>query len=709
MHLGAIDPECVSDTNELPKLTPQQAASFVWTPDAATWRNIQEHTAGKSATMTITGFRSAGVAASQAYVEFSTSIDPVGAPIFYRDVPLMPSAGANGTVQPLSPAAIHLIRWRLRDIRQPESRTLLTNMPTCANCHSFSVDGKTMGIDVDGPANDKGLYAVVPVERHISIKNKDIVEWNTDGQAGKVRVGFMSQVSPDGRYVVGTFAGSSSEDVSNTYYVTNFKDYRFLQVFYPTRGILEWYSRETGKRQPLPGADDPQYVQTDGVWSPDGKYIVFARAVASDPYPEGEKKALHANDPNETPIQYDLYRIPFNDGRGGTPEPIAGASQNGMSNNFPKVSPDGRWIVFVECHNGQLMRPDSKLYIVPFAGGAARQLRANTVQMNSWHSFSPNGRWLVFSSKARSPYTQMYLTHIDENGNDSPAILIDNSTASNRAVNIPEFVNIAGDGIEEIQVPAVEQYKLMDEAMHFEEQGENDQALAIWNKAVAMDPGTAKAQNGLGISLCVQGDTVQGFEHLREAIRINPMSVETHYILGSFLMKQGEAEKALPEFKTAISIRPHFESAEEGIASAYQALGNPAEALAHWRRAHVIDPSRASAVMGSAWLLATAPDASLRNGSAAVADAENARDLSAVDDPGVLDTLAAAYAEDGQFTRAAATAAQALELAVAKGDKPLADQIRARLQLYKTRKAFHAVLRGNAQALAAVPTTGKLQ
>ena len=67
--------------------------------------------------------------------------------------------------------------------------------------------------------------------------------------------------------------------------------------------------------------------------------------------------------------------------------------------------------------------------------------------MNSWHSFSPNGRWLVFSSKSRSPYTQMYLTHIDENGNDSPAILIDNATAANRAVNIPEFVNIPPDGL----------------------------------------------------------------------------------------------------------------------------------------------------------------------------------------------------------------------------------------------------------------------
>src|SRR5471030_1488468 len=90
--------------------------------------------------------------------------------------------------------------------------------------------------------------------------------------------------------------------------------------------------------EPLPGADDARFVQTDGVCSPDGKYIVFARAVAEDPGYPGQKPALHANDPNETPIRYDLYRIPCNDGKGGTAERVIGASQNGMSNNFPKVS-----------------------------------------------------------------------------------------------------------------------------------------------------------------------------------------------------------------------------------------------------------------------------------------------------------------------------------------------------------------------------------
>ena len=171
-------------------------------------------------------------------------------------------------------------------------------------------------------------------------------------------------------------------------------------------------------------------------------------------------------------IQYDLYRIPFNDGQGGKAEPIEGASQNGMSNSFPKISPDGNWIVFVQAHNGLLMRPDSKLYIVPAAGGQARRMNCNTPLMNSWHSFSPNGRWLVFSSKSRSPYTQMFLTHIDDEGNDTPAILIENSTAANRAVNIPEFVNMAPGGIEHIATPAVDFYKQYDVAADLAKKGQ---------------------------------------------------------------------------------------------------------------------------------------------------------------------------------------------------------------------------------------------
>jgi hypothetical protein len=525
LRIGEIDTRCISPSNEPPKLTPQQAAARTWIPDVATWRAIKRNSTEHPATITITGFQDEHLEhpVSRGAVVIQTSKDPVGAPIFYRDVPLIPSELQKGVIKPLAQADLPLLSWRLRNIAEPRSRLLLTGLHTCANCHSFSRDGKTLGMDLDGPANDKGLYVLTSVKPEMVIRNQDVISWSSlrDNTASPSRIGFMSQVSPDGRYALTMLRGLQKE-LAKSYYVVNFKDYHFLQVFYPTRGILAWYDRTTGQRRALPGADDPRYVQTNGVWSPDGKYVVFARAEAKEPYLEGQKMPERANDPEETQIQYDLYRVPFNGGKGGQAVPIAGASHNGMSNSFPKVSPDGRWIVFVKCRNAQLMRPDSQLYIVPAEGGVARRMRCNTALMNSWHSFSPNGHWLVFSSKSRSPYTQMFLTHLDEEGNDSPAILIDNATAANRAVNIPEFVNIPPDGMMKIDVPAAESYRLFDVASDLTAKGQLDEAIAVWRKVLKLDPRKAKAQSNLAIALMWQGKLAEGMMHMQKAQELDP-------------------------------------------------------------------------------------------------------------------------------------------------------------------------------------------
>ncbi len=524
-RIGEIDPRCVSASNELPKLTPEQAVARTWRPDAATWAAIKRHSKDRPATITIAGFENNDLThpVSRGSVTIRTSSDPVGAPIFYRDVPLIPSTGEDGVIKPLAQADLPLLSWRLRNVAEPRSRLLLTGLHTCANCHSFSRDGKTLGMDLDGPANDKGLYALATIRPAMSIGNEDVISWKSsrDQTVAPTRVGFMSQVSPDGQNVV-TMLRGMKKDLAGSYFVVNFKDYSFLQVFYPTRGILAWYNRASGQTQPLPGADDPRYVQTNPVWSPDGKYIVFARAEARDPRPESGKMPEHANAPEETQIQYDLYKIPFNGGKGGEAVPIEGASHNGMSNSFPKVSPDGRWIVFVKCRNALLMRPDSQLYIVPAGGGVARRLRCNMALMNSWHSFSPNGRWLVFSSKSRSPYTQMFLTHIDADGNDSPAILIDNATAANRAVNIPEFVNVPPGGMMKIEVPAAESYRLFDIASDLTAEGYLEEAIAAWKKVLELDPRNAKAHNNLGLALMWQGNLAEGTAHIQMAREVDP-------------------------------------------------------------------------------------------------------------------------------------------------------------------------------------------
>jgi len=593
LAIGEIDTRCISFTNELPKLTPEQASAHTWIPEADIWEAIKKHSVSGAAVVTITGFTSedARRAVSSGRVNISTSRDPVGAPIFYRDVPLMPSETEKGIVKPLDPAAIPLIQWRLRDIGRTEGRIVLKNMPTCANCHSFSRDGKTMGMDMDGPQNDKGLYAIVPVKPQMTINTTDMVTWNPslDRRVSLNRVGFMSQVSPDGKYVL-TTVNTAERATQSNYYVVNFKDYRFLQVFYPARGVLAWYSRETGRRELLPGANDPRCVQTDGVWSPDGNYVVFARAEAKDPYPPDGKMATYADDPIELQIQYNLYRVPFNDGRGGQAEAIAGASSNGMSNTFPKVSPDGRWIVFVKCRNGQLMRPDSQLWIVPAAGGQARRMRCNTPLMNSWHSFSPNGRWLVFSSKSRSPYTRMFLTHLDDQGNDSPAILIDNATAANRAVNIPEFVNIPQDGMIAIATPAVDMYKKFDHAADLADKGEYEQAITEWRELLAANPDDARIHSNLASALAQVGQYAEAISEFEKALGLNAQYREIYHNLGRTLLAAGRPDDAIKILRKGLELYPESPDLHDHLGLALVSKNRPAEARAEFENALELDP-----------------------------------------------------------------------------------------------------------------------
>jgi len=163
------------------------------------------------------------------------------------------------------------------------------------------------------------------------------------------------------------------------------------------------------------------------------------------------------------------------------------------------------------------MRPDSQLYIVPAGGGEARKMRCNTALMNSWHSFSPNGRWLVFSSKSESPYTRMYLTHIDRNGVDSPAIRIDNATAANRAVNIPEFVNVAPGRIQSIGGPALEYFQLLNSAMYLQKRRRFEEAIVKWKKLLELAPDDEAAHQNLGMLLIYTGRREEAAVHIQKA------------------------------------------------------------------------------------------------------------------------------------------------------------------------------------------------
>jgi tetratricopeptide (TPR) repeat protein len=559
-----------------------------WAPEPEQWEAIKKRSLEKDAQVTILGV-SRGITAkivSAGHVTIRTSKDEVAAPLFYREVNLPFIEAVKDPSR---------IRWRFGSISSPQQPPIvLDNMPVCGNCHSFSQDGKTLGLDVDY-ANDKGSYAIAPVSEQMVLAKDTIITWSDYKRDDEQETfGLLSQVSPDGRVVVSTVKDKSV-------FVPR-PDLAFSQLFFPFKGILAVYDRQTRKFEALPGADDPQYVQSNPAWSPDGKYIVFARARAYDlkRTSSSGKVLLSPEDCKEfleegKPFLFDLYRIPFNDGKGGTPEPIQGASNNGMSNFFAKYSPDGKWIVFCKAKSYMLLQPDSELYIIPAEGGTARKLHANTSRMNSWHSFSPNGKWLVFSSKANSAYTQLFLTHIDDQGRSTPAVLLSHFTAPDRAANIPEFVNAGPAAIKKISEQFVDDYSLVRAANELLKADDLDQAEQKCRQALKLNKNNAQAHYTLACCLEPRGMLEEATSHLSEAVRLDPNYADAHYNLGQAMFRMSKPDEAIKHLSLVVQLDPDHVKAQNSLGAILLTKGMVEEAQTHLSAAVRLDPNNVDA------------------------------------------------------------------------------------------------------------------
>ena len=556
-----------------------------WRPSEADWASIKQRSVERDAQVAIVGVGPDAKAASSASVRIRTSTDPVGDSIFYREVPL-PFISA---VQ--DPARI---RWRFGAIDSETAPPIvLEDLPVCGNCHSFSGDGSVLGLDVDY-GNDKGAYAILPVSKEMVLNDEKIITWNDFKKGdGEATFGLLSQVSPDGRYVIST--------VKDRAVFVATPDIWYSQLFFPIKGILVVYDTQTGTFKPLPGADDPEYVQSNPTWSRDGKSIVFARTKAyrKDVVANATSVLLSEKDVPEfvndkEPFKFDLYRVPFNDGRGGKAEPIEGASHNGKSNYFAKFSPDGKWIIFCKAENYMLLMPDSELYIIPAEGGEARRLRANTPRMNSWHSWSSNGRWLVFSSKANTAYTQLFLTHIDENGESTPPVVLERFTGADRAANIPEFVPLPAEAIARIKEQFLDAYSFLRAGMANERTGNYPAAVKAYERGLAVEPENVELLNSLGFALFQQGKSTEAVVALEKALAADPKHWKAHNNLALAAIDSGELEVAEAHYRESLAIKPQA-AIYNDLGFVLEREGLPEEAAEAYRKALKLDPASASA------------------------------------------------------------------------------------------------------------------
>jgi tetratricopeptide (TPR) repeat protein len=155
-----------------------------------------------------------------------------------------------------------------------------------------------------------------------------------------------------------------------------------------------------------------------------------------------------------------------------------------------------------------------------------------------------------------------------------------------------------------------------------------------------------------------------------------------HNNLGNILLQKGQADEAIAHFQKVLEIAD-FAETHNNLGVVLAQRGRAREAIAHYEKSLEIQPDNSRTLSNLAWVLAACPEASIRNGAKAIELAQRANQMSGGQDPLILRTLAAAYAEGGRFAEAIAAARQALELAAAQNNTALENALRGQIGLYQ--------------------------
>jgi tetratricopeptide (TPR) repeat protein len=224
------------------------------------------------------------------------------------------------------------------------------------------------------------------------------------------------------------------------------------------------------------------------------------------------------------------------------------------------------------------------------------------------------------------------------------------------------------------------------------QKGQADEAIRHYQTAIGIKPDYFDARNNLGTTWLRKGNVAEAVAEYQTVLKSQPDNAEAHDNLAYVLLQNGEVEAAMAQSREALKIRPDFASARKNLGAALFKKGQVDEAINQFQRALALQPGLEEAqsdLAHIAWLLATSPDPSIRNGTKAVELAEQTDRLSSGRNPAMAATLAAAYAEAGRFPEAITTAQRALQLATGQNNTALVADLEAELKLYQAGSPLH--------------------
>lgn len=307
-----------------------------------------------------------------------------------------------------------------RNLESFNSKALIENSvvdQNCINCHSFN-NGKSDDFLFHMRGTMGGTYFYSDGKfRKINLKTKEM-------KNGAV----YPRWHPSGKFVA-----FSSNKIIQRFHAADNKKVEVSDL----ESSLVLYDLDKNEIMNIELTNKEKFMDTYPEWSPDGKYLYFCRAVQI-----GEKYDFKD-------IKYNLYRVPFEieNRKFGEAELVFDASQINKSVAFPRISPNGKFMVVTVSDYGcfPIWHKEADLYSIDLGNFKTERLNLNSDYSDSYHSWSSNGKWLIFSSKRGDGLTaRPYISYIQETGaSDKPFILPQKDPEFYigflKSFNIPEF------------------------------------------------------------------------------------------------------------------------------------------------------------------------------------------------------------------------------------------------------------------------------
>ena len=213
-------------------------------------------------------------------------------------------------------------------------------------------------------------------------------------------------------------------------------------------------------------------------------------------------------------------------------------------------------------------------------------------------------------------------------------------------------------------------------------------SIDLFSRAISVTTNNDVAENNLAAALRLSGRTNEALVHFAEAVRIRPANPSAARNMGVRLSDLGRYEEALPYLELAARVNPK-ESTAQYFGLALSGLGKYGQSISAYRKEIQLTPNSPDALNNLAWLLASCPEAQFRNGKEAIELAKRACELTEYKRAIFIGTLAAAYAEAGEFDNAVATAERAQTVAKAAGETGIAARNAELAELYRAKKPYH--------------------